>query len=90
MALLSNQEYRLEWQAGGVNSYKIILLLIVDWIALFFLSGVLLISGRVILFSATYIVEEAHFSRFIFLVLLFISRIVILILRPNLIRILLG
>lgn len=51
---------------------------------------VLLISGRVILFSAAYMVAEIYFSRFIFLVFLFISRMVILIFRPNLIRILLG
>ena len=49
-----------------------------------------LISARVIVFRGSYIITEKFFSRFILLVMLFISRIFLLIFSPNLIRILLG
>ena len=49
-----------------------------------------LISGRVIIFSTRYIMLEKFFSRFIMLVFFFILSIFLLILRPNLIRLLLG
>ena len=55
-----------------------------------FIRLVILISGRVIIFSNTYIINEKFFSRFIILVFFFILSIFLLILSPNLIRLLLG
>ena len=49
-----------------------------------------LVSGSVIIFSSSYIIREKFFSRFIFLVFLFIISIFLLILRPNIISLLLG
>lgn len=49
-----------------------------------------LISGRVLMFSNSYIIKEKFFSRFFTLLFLFILSIYLLILRPNLIRLLLG
>ena len=58
--------------------------------SLFFLSVVRLISGRVIIYSTSYISSETFFRRFIIIVLLFIVSIYLLILSPNIISLLLG
>ena len=87
---LGNTELVVEWQADISNSLKIPFLLVFDWISLFFISTVSIISARVILYSGSYISQDINFSRFVGLVLSFILRIWILILSPNFIRILLG
>lgn len=83
-------ELALEWEAGVNRSASIIFLIVLDWISIFFLSVVALISARVLYYSRSYISSDAFYSRFILLVLRFIFRMWILILRPNFIRILLG
>merc|ERR1712064_56653 len=74
----------------NTRSSGVYLILILDYISLFFLSLVLLISGRVIIYSNSYISSEQYNSRFISLVLCFVLSIALLILSPNIIRILLG
>jgi NADH-ubiquinone oxidoreductase chain 5 len=49
-----------------------------------------MISSIVLIYSTSYISEELYFNRFIWLVYLFVLSIVLLIIRPNIIRILLG
>lgn len=49
-----------------------------------------IISLAVLKFSQSYIIDDKYFIRFHFLLILFISRICLLVLRPNLARILLG
>lgn len=61
-----------------------------DWISLLFISFVLLISRLVIFYRSEYILEDKSIDRFIILVLIFVLSIILLIIRPNLIRILLG
>ena len=80
----------IEWEIITINSSPIILIFIIDNISIFFIFLVSLISGRVIIFRTSYIIREKFFSRFIILVLFFILSIFLLILRPNLIRLLLG
>ena len=65
-------------------------MLIFDWMSLFFIATVSIISARVLFYSSSYIAGDYFLSRFIRLVILFVLRIWILILRPNFIRILLG
>ena len=65
-------------------------MLIFDWMSLFFIATVSIISARVLFYSSSYIAGDYFLSRFIRLVILFVIRIWILILRPNFIRILLG
>jgi NADH-ubiquinone oxidoreductase chain 5 len=55
-----------------------------------FISFVLLISSLVIYYRKEYISEDSNINRFIILVLIFVLSIILLIIRPNLIRILLG
>jgi NADH-ubiquinone oxidoreductase chain 5 len=54
------------------------------------MSFVLFISSLVIFYRKEYISEDKNINRFIFLVTIFVFSIIILIIRPNLIRILLG
>lgn len=51
---------------------------------------VLIISSIVIFYSTSYIQDEVYFRRFIWLVYLFVVSIILLIISPNIIRILLG
>merc|ERR1719239_154396 len=69
---------------------KIIIIFIFDYISLFFLRVVSLISGRVIIYRTSYISSEIFFSRFIIIVILFVLSIYLLILSPNIISLLLG
>ena len=73
-----------------MNSTNIHFILIMDNMSSYFLFLVRLISGSVIIFRTRYIRGEKFFSRFIILVFFFIISMYLLILRPNLIRLLLG
>ena len=73
-----------------LNSCVIYIIIILDMIRLYFLRLVSLISGSVIIFSTSYIIKEKFFSRFILLVFLFVISIYLLIVSPNIIRLLLG
>lgn len=61
-----------------------------DWICFLFISFVLFISALVIFYRKEYISEDKRIIRFILLVVIFVFSIIILIISPNLIRILLG
>lgn len=61
-----------------------------DWISWLFISFVLLISSLVIIYRKEYIREDKFINRFIILVLIFVLSMIMLIISPNLIRILLG
>lgn len=64
--------------------------IILDQISSLFLFRVSLIRVSVLSFSKSYISNDKHFVRFHYLVLAFILSIYFLILRPNLVRVLLG
>jgi len=87
---LNFSEFIFEWEIISIYRNKIILIFIFDYMSLFFLRVVRLISGRVIIYRTSYISSEIFFSRFIIIVLLFVASIYLLILRPNIIRLLLG
>ena len=80
----------IEWLIFQVGRAKILIVLILDLVSTLFLITVTLISISVMFFSTRYIASEKFFSRFLFLVLSFVCRILLLILSPNRIRILLG
>lgn len=79
--------YFLEWEIIILNSNCIVITFLFDWISLLFISFVLFVSSLVTLYRKEYIMQDL---RFILLILLFVFSIIILIIRPNLIRILLG
>ena len=88
--LLNIKEIIFEWEIISLFRNKIIIIFIFDYMSFFFLRVVNLISGRVIIYSTSYISSEIFFRRFIIIVLLFIISIYLLILSPNIISLLLG
>lgn len=85
-------DYRvfIEWEVISINSINIVITLLLDWISLIFISFVLIISSLVIFYRKEYIRRDYKINRFIILVLIFVLSIILLIISPNLIRILLG
>jgi NADH:ubiquinone oxidoreductase subunit 5 (subunit L)/multisubunit Na+/H+ antiporter MnhA subunit len=67
-----------------------VIVLIFDFISILFIITVRLVSVGVIIFRGSYIRSEKFFSRFLLLVARFILRMFLLIISPNLIRLLLG
>lgn len=82
--------YFFEWEIFSINSSIFTIVFIFDWIRLLFMSLVCFISSLVIFYRKDYIYGDLFLNRFILLVLLFVFSILIIIVRPNLIRILLG
>ena len=87
---LNINEFIVEWEIISIHRRKIILVFIFDYISLFFLSVVRLISGSVMIYSTSYISSEIFFRRFIGIVLRFVFSMFLLILSPNIISLLLG
>lgn len=88
--LLIDLVYFIEWEIVSLHSISIVITFLFDWISLIFISFVLLISSLVIFYRDQYMGEDYNVNRFILLVLIFVMSIIILIISPNLIRILLG
>lgn len=80
----------IEWEVLNYNSVRVILTFLLDWVRLRFIGVVLIISSIVIYYRGSYIAHDKSFSRFIILVFIFVLSIILLILSPNIIRILLG
>lgn len=88
--LINDLVYFIEWELISLHSSSIVITFLFDWISLIFISFVLFISSLVIFYRKEYIAQDININRFILLVLLFVFSIIILIISPNLIRILLG
>ena len=88
--LMVNWVIFIEWEIIVINSSSVYLSIIIDWIRLIFISFVLLISRIVIIYRAQYISDDKFMNRFILLVIIFVVSMILIIIRPNLIRILLG
>jgi len=65
-------------------------MLILDWVSMGFLRIVSLITGMVLIFRDYYMEGEENERRFVYLVLLFVFSMWILIVSPNLLRVILG
>nr|WEG23040.1 NADH dehydrogenase subunit 5 [Senometopia sp. 1 HNL-2023a] len=80
----------IEWEVVSFNSMNIVMTLLFDWMSLMFMSFVLMISSLVIFYSKEYMELDYKINRFIMLVLMFVTSMMLLIISPNLISILLG
>lgn len=80
----------IEWNILSLNSCNISITLIFDFISTIFLSVVTFISSIVILYRGEYILNDKTINRFIYIVIIFVVSIIILIIRPNIIRIIVG
>lgn len=88
--LIYDYLFIFEFELFSLNRRIVVFLIFFDWIRLIFMSFVLLISRLVIYYRKDYIYGDLNINRFILIVLLFVFSIIILIISPNLIRILLG
>jgi len=80
----------IEWLVLSINSLIIEIYLLIDWISRLFIGLVLIITSIVVLYRVRYIKGDKFIRRFLFLVTIFVISILLIILRPRLIRILLG
>nr|YP_010043009.1 NADH dehydrogenase subunit 5 [Dineutus mellyi]QPC56769.1 NADH dehydrogenase subunit 5 [Dineutus mellyi] len=88
--LLLDMMIFIEWELLSLNSSPIVMSILLDWMSLLFMSFVLFISSMVIFYSDQYMEGDLNLNRFIILVLMFVSSMMLLIISPNLISILLG
>nr|UOU84883.1 NADH dehydrogenase subunit 5 [Themira lucida] len=82
--------YFLEWEVVSLNSMSIVMTFLFDWMSLMFMSFVLMIASVVIFYSHEYMSGDMNINRFILLVLMFVTSMMLLIISPNLVSILLG
>lgn len=87
--LFSSKTLFFEWALGGSSLYFRITL-IFDYISCLFLATVFCISSNVVWYSQSYISEDKDANRFILLVFGFVISMALLIVSPNIVRILLG
>nr|YP_010586375.1 NADH dehydrogenase subunit 5 [Molanna truncata]UZZ44163.1 NADH dehydrogenase subunit 5 [Molanna truncata] len=90
MFIFYGQVYFFEWEIFSLNSVELIYVVLLDWISLFFMSFVVIISSMVVYYSKVYMMMELSKNRFILLVLLFVMSMMLMIMSPNMISILLG
>nr|YP_010570475.1 NADH dehydrogenase subunit 5 [Gigantidas vrijenhoeki]UZG65988.1 NADH dehydrogenase subunit 5 [Gigantidas vrijenhoeki] len=72
------------------SNLSVNLMLLLDQVSGLFMAAIFLISGSVLVYCSWYMVDEIYFSRFIYLVVLFVLSMMSLIMIPNLIALLLG
>lgn len=88
--LLKDKSLIFEYNILYFNSSWLRIVILLDWISLFFIRFVIFISSIVIFYRNEYIIGDLKVNRFILLVVIFVISIILLIIRPNLISILLG
>nr|ARO34951.1 NADH dehydrogenase subunit 5 [Pachycephus smyrnensis] len=88
--LLNKMVFMVEWSLINLNSVDLLMVFLLDWMSLIFMSFVLLISSMVLIYSFDYMKEEVYFNRFIMLIMLFVFSMLLMIMSPNLLSILLG
>lgn len=82
--------YFIEWDIITLNSARVVMTFLFDWMSLSFTGFVFFISSLVILYREDYMHGDLNINRFIVLVLMFVLSIMFFIVSPNIIRILLG
>jgi NADH-ubiquinone oxidoreductase chain 5 len=88
--VLNDLIYFIEWDIITLNSRRIVITFLFDWMSLIFMGFVFFISSLVIFYRDDYIHGDLNINRFILMVLLFVLSIIFLIIRPNIVSILLG
>nr|YP_009339300.1 NADH dehydrogenase subunit 5 [Gmelinoides fasciatus]APL97190.1 NADH dehydrogenase subunit 5 [Gmelinoides fasciatus] len=80
----------IEWELLELSSVMISMSLVFDWMSLFFLSSVCLISSCVMKYSEYYMEGEVNYLRFSYLLVVFVGSMWFLIISPNMVSLLLG
>nr|YP_007026889.1 NADH dehydrogenase subunit 5 [Metacrangonyx panousei]CCI69466.1 NADH dehydrogenase subunit 5 [Metacrangonyx panousei] len=86
----NNKSIFLEWEFFFFNSSSIIFLIMLDWMSCVFMFTVSLISAVISGYSKYYMDGDKLYERFMIILMLFVSSMMLLILSPNLISLLLG
>nr|QLY90130.1 NADH dehydrogenase subunit 5 [Trichostegia minor] len=79
-----------EYEFFSLNSVELVMVLLFDWMSMFFVGAVFLISSMVVFYSHSYMSQDMNKNRFLILVLLFVMSMMFMIMSPNMISILLG
>lgn len=82
--------YVFEWTIYVVGPINFSIIIYVDYISIIFLSVVLIISSMVLLYRVEYISGDKFINRLKYLIFLFVLSMCLIILSPNILRILLG
>nr|AZL93277.1 NADH dehydrogenase subunit 5 [Helorus sp. ZJUH_2016017] len=90
MLLFMNLFILLEWNLINFNSVNLSMMILLDFISMYFVSLVMFISSMIFLYSVGYMSHDKFIDRFYYLMILFIISMILMILSPNLITILLG
>lgn len=80
----------VDWELFEYKGVSFVYRIIFDWVSLIFLAVVFIISRRVIFYRHEYIRHEKTKVSFAWVVLLFVLSMIFLIIRPRLLRIILG
>jgi len=80
----------IEWGFFTGGSLNLTVTFLLDYIRLIFVGVVMFISSIVLVYRRDYILSDKAFYRFILLIVLFVVSILLMVLRPNMVRILLG
>ena len=87
---IAGYEFAIQWRGFYFFGVEWPLLVLLDSVRMLFISTVLIIAGGVIFFRKRYMQEDGQRVRFGGLVLRFVLCILVLIIRPNLVRLILG
>nr|UJG45235.1 NADH dehydrogenase subunit 5 [Lepidostoma hirtum] len=79
-----------EYNFYTLNSSELVMVFLIDWMSVVFMSIVLMISGVVVFYSSSYMSMDMNKNRFLLLVIFFILSMSLMIISPNMISILLG
>nr|AWN56352.1 NADH dehydrogenase subunit 5 [Pheidole oxyops] len=90
MLYVLNYSIMLEWLLFSLNSVNMEIMMLFDWISVLFISIVMVISAMILLYSYVYMLGEKFIKRFIYLIMLFVSSMILMILSPSLISIMFG
>ena len=82
--------YVFEWRIYVVGTINFSIIIYVDYVSLIFLRVVLIISSMVLFYRIEYMLGDKFIGRLKYLIFLFVLSICLIILRPNVLRILLG
>nr|YP_010478416.1 NADH dehydrogenase subunit 5 [Nesophrosyne sp. 246 GMB-2012]UVI59860.1 NADH dehydrogenase subunit 5 [Nesophrosyne sp. 246 GMB-2012] len=89
--MLLDYSLMIEWILLSFNSVSMSYLIFVDWISMGFCFVVFFISSMVVLYSGVYMGSYNYSSvRFLFLVLMFVTSMLLMIVSPSLVSIMLG
>nr|DAZ91309.1 TPA_asm: ND5 [Baikalogammarus pullus] len=80
----------VEWEVWSFSSVLVSMSVVLDWMSLFFLGSVCLISGSVSKYSEYYMEGEVNLFRFMYILVMFVSSMGLMIVSPNMVSLLLG